>query len=269
VGGQGTRATQRLAALGIAYRVHQYAHDQRASSYGVEAAAAMGVPAERVFKTLIASVDGQLTVAVVPVSGQLNLKALADAAGGKKAEMAQTAAAERATGYVTGGISPIAQRKVLLVVIDSSATSFETVFCSAGQRGLEVELAPDDLVLATGATLASIARPGSLSAPAIGWVGPSIGPHVGPGQPSGRRVSSTVAELGQVSASQSRLPALRVLSGAPVLCGPLNRALQTAFGALFLLLPTGIVMTGFPGRPSGGREMPGSRPEPGTVSSGV
>lgn len=164
VGGQETRATQRLAALGIAYRVHQYAHDQRASSYGVEAVAAMGVSAERVFKTLIASVDGQLTVAVVPVSGQLNLKALADAVGGKKAEMAQTAAAERATGYVSGGISPIAQRKVLPVVIDSSATGFETVFCSAGQRGLEIELPPDDLVLATGATLASIARPGNLAA---------------------------------------------------------------------------------------------------------
>ena len=166
MGGQDTRATQRLAALGIAYRVHQYTHDQRASSYGVEAAVAMGVPAERVFKTLIASVDGQLTVAVVPVSGQLNLKALAEAVGGKKAEMSQTAAAERATGYVTGGISPIAQRKVLPVVIDSSATGFETVFCSAGQRGLEVELAPDDLALATGATLASIARPGNLAASA-------------------------------------------------------------------------------------------------------
>jgi len=145
--------------LGIPYRLHPYPHENRAVPYGAEAAAALGVPAERVFKTLIVSVDGQLTVAVVPVSGQLNLKSLADAVGGKKAEMAQTAAAERATGYVIGGISPIAQRKNLPVVIDSSVRGFETVYCSAGQRGLQVELAPDDLVLATGARVAAIARP--------------------------------------------------------------------------------------------------------------
>jgi Cys-tRNA(Pro)/Cys-tRNA(Cys) deacylase len=158
VGGQGTRATERLTVLGIPFRLHAYAHKQRATSYGAEAAAALGVPASQVFKTLIARVDGQLTSAVVPVTGHLNLKALAGAVGGRKAEMAQTAEAERATGYVIGGISPIAQRKSLPVVLDSSALNHQTVFCSAGQRGLQVELAPDDLVLATAAVLALIAR---------------------------------------------------------------------------------------------------------------
>jgi Cys-tRNA(Pro)/Cys-tRNA(Cys) deacylase len=164
VGGQATRATQRLSQLGIPFRLHSYshdrpAHDRRASSYGAEAAAALGVPAQRVFKTLIASVDGELTAAVVPVTGQLNLKALAESVGGKKAEMAQTAAAERATGYVVGGISPVAQRKSLPIVLDVSALAHQTVFCSAGQRGLEIELAPDDLILVTGAMVASIAKP--------------------------------------------------------------------------------------------------------------
>ncbi len=159
MGSQGTRATQRLATLGIAFLVHTYAHDQRASSYGAEAAAALDVPPQQVFKALVASVDGKLTVAIVPVTGQLNLKALADAVGGKRAEMAQTAAAERATGYVVGGISPIAQRRKLPVVLDSSALGYPTVFCSAGQRGLQVELAPQNLVLATDATVASIAKP--------------------------------------------------------------------------------------------------------------
>ena len=122
----------------------------------------MGVPAGRVFKTLVASVDGSLAVAVVPVTGQLNLKALADALGGKRAEMAQTVAAERATGYVTGGISPIAQRRVLPMVIDQSALDWPTVFCSAGQRGLEVELAPADLIRVTGARSAPITRHGAV-----------------------------------------------------------------------------------------------------------
>jgi Cys-tRNA(Pro)/Cys-tRNA(Cys) deacylase len=116
------------------------------------------LPSEQVFKTLIASVDGDLTVAVVPVSSQLNLKALAAAVAGKRAEMAQPAAAERATGYVTGGISPIGQRKRLPVVVDSSALGWPTVYCSAGQRGLELELAPADLVRVTGAVVAPIAR---------------------------------------------------------------------------------------------------------------
>ncbi|HUC57828.1 MAG TPA: Cys-tRNA(Pro) deacylase [Streptosporangiaceae bacterium] len=155
----GTRATQRLTMLGIPYSLHRYQHDQRAGSYGVEAATALGVPPEQVFKTLIVSVDGVLTTAVVPVAGQVNLKALADAVGGKKAEMAQTAVAERATGYTVGGISPIGQRKSLPVVLDSSALELPVIYCSAGQRGLQVRLAPDDLILATGAKVAAIARP--------------------------------------------------------------------------------------------------------------
>ncbi len=160
---RGTRATQRLTTLGITYHLHSYARDQArdgtSESYGTQAAAALGVPPERVFKTLIASVDGNLTVAVVPVASHLDLKALADAAGGKRAEMAQTAVAERATGYVAGGISPIAQRKRMPVIVDSAALGYETVFCSAGQRGLQIELAPGDLVLATDALVAPIGRP--------------------------------------------------------------------------------------------------------------
>ncbi len=155
----GTRATQRLTELGIAHTLHSYATDHPGGSYGEQAASALGVPARRVFKTLIASVDGDLTVAVVPVAGQLSLKALADAAGGKKAELAQPAAAERATGYVTGGISPIAQRRRLPVIMDATALDSDTVFCSAGQRGLQVELSPADLIRATGAIVAPIGRP--------------------------------------------------------------------------------------------------------------
>ena len=141
--------------------MHAYSADppggpNGAGSYGEQAACALGVPAGRVFKTLIASVDGDLTVAVVPVAGQLSLKALAQAAGGKKAEMAQPAVAQRATGYVTGGISPIAQRQRLPVVIDVTALDCETVFCSAGQRGLQVELSPADLIRATSAIVAPI-----------------------------------------------------------------------------------------------------------------
>ncbi len=158
---RGTRATQELIRLGIAHKVHPYAHDPASASYGEEAAAALGVAPERVFKTLVASVDGALTVAVVPVSGQLSLKALADAAGGKRAEMARPADAERATGYVTGGISPIAQRRRLPVFVDATAQSHPSVFCSAGQRGLQVELAPGDLVLATGAVIAPLAAESS------------------------------------------------------------------------------------------------------------
>ncbi len=139
------------------HRVHEYAHDPRADSYGSEASEVLGLPAERVFKTLVAEVDGVLTVGVVPVAGQLDLKALAAAAGGKKARMAEVAAAERATGYVAGGISPLGHRKRLPVVVDSSATAFETILCSGGRRGLEIELAPADLVRLASATVAPIA----------------------------------------------------------------------------------------------------------------
>ena len=154
--GRGTTATVALERAKIPFTVHEYAHDPRAASYGQEASEALGVSAHRVFKTLIASVDGDLVAGVVPVEGQLDLKALAAASGGKKAAMAQVAAAERATGYVAGGISPVGQRKRLPVVVDASAMAFGTVFCSGGRRGLEIELAPGDLVRAANATVASI-----------------------------------------------------------------------------------------------------------------
>lgn len=153
---RGTRATQELARRGIAHTVHLYQHLGTGGSYGLEAAAELGVPPEQVFKTLIVSVDGRLTVAVVPVAAQLSLKAFADAAGGKRAEMAEMAVAERATGYVSGGISPVGQRKRLPVIIDSSALGWPAVYCSAGQRGLQVRLAPADLVSVTDAKVADI-----------------------------------------------------------------------------------------------------------------
>jgi Cys-tRNA(Pro)/Cys-tRNA(Cys) deacylase len=159
VAGRGTRATDLLARLKIAHTVHSYEHDPRDAAYGLEAAAALGVPPERVFKTLIAEVDERLTVAVVPVAGSLDLKALAAAAGGKKAKMADPAAAERATGYVTGGISPLGQRRALPAVLDATALDFDTVLVSAGQRGLEIEIAPADLVRAASAVVATIGRP--------------------------------------------------------------------------------------------------------------
>lgn len=155
--GKGTPATAALAKQKVAHELHTYDHDPKHESYGLEAAEALGVEPARVFKTLVADVDGKLTVGVVPVTGQLDLKALAAAAGGKRAKLAEAAAAQRATGYVLGGISPLGQRSRLPVVIDSSAGSFETVFCSGGRRGLEMELAPADLIRLTNATVAAIA----------------------------------------------------------------------------------------------------------------
>jgi Cys-tRNA(Pro)/Cys-tRNA(Cys) deacylase len=146
VAGKGTPATALLSKKGIAHRVHAYDHDPRSDSYGLEAAEALQQPPDRVFKTLVAEIDGKLTVGVVPVTGQLDLKSLAAAAGGKKAKMAEIADAERATGYVAGGISPLGQKKRLPVVVDSTAQHFDTIYCSAGRRGLEIELAPADLV---------------------------------------------------------------------------------------------------------------------------
>ncbi|MEV1291388.1 Cys-tRNA(Pro) deacylase [Pseudonocardia sp. NPDC049635] len=155
--GKGTPATALLARRGIAHRVHSYDHDDRETGYGPEAARAMGQHPDRVFKTLVAVVDGAMTVGIVPVSAQLDLKALAAAVGGKRAVMADVADAERITGYVAGGISPLGQRRRLPTVLDSSATGFSTVYCSGGRRGLEIELAPDDLVSLTGAKVATIA----------------------------------------------------------------------------------------------------------------
>lgn len=163
--GAGTRALEVVAASGVAHRVHAYAPPERHGrardarpAYGVDAAAALGVDPKRIFKTLVASVDGRLALAVVPVDRGLDLKALADAAGGRRAEMADPAAAERATGYVVGGISPVGTRRALSVVLDASAMTLPTVFVSAGRRGLQLELAPADLVVLTGSIVAAIAR---------------------------------------------------------------------------------------------------------------
>jgi len=157
VAGQGTPATALLVRQKVAHSVHEYPHDPRAGSYGTEAANALGIDPTRCFKTLVAQVDGTLAVAVVPVSGALDLKALAAALGGKRAVMADPGLAERTTGYVRGGISPLAQRKRLPTVLDASAVAHPTVFVSAGRRGLEVELAPADLIRLTDATVAPIA----------------------------------------------------------------------------------------------------------------
>lgn len=156
----GTPATTALSAAGVAFTVHDYAHDPRSESYGEEAAHGLGVDPGRVFKTLFADVDGALVVGVVPVSGQLDLKALARAVDGRRAVMADPKAAERATGYIVGGISPLGQRKAHPTVVDESAMSHPTVFVSAGKRGLEVELAPADLVRLTAARVAPIGRTG-------------------------------------------------------------------------------------------------------------
>jgi Cys-tRNA(Pro)/Cys-tRNA(Cys) deacylase len=154
----GTPATVALAREDVEFSVHAYTHAPDAASYGEEAAEALGVSPDRVFKTLLAEVDGGLTVAVVPVAGRLDLKALASAVGGKRAAMADPAAAERATGYVVGGISPLGQKKRLPTVVDATALAHETVFVSAGKRGLEIELRPADLVRLTSAASADIGR---------------------------------------------------------------------------------------------------------------
>lgn len=154
----GTPATVALTAAGIPFVVRTYDHDPRAESYGAEAAEALGADPARVFKTLLASLDGALVVGIVPVSGQLDLKALARALGGSKAVMADVAAAERATGYVAGGISPVGQKRSHRTVLDASALDHDTVLVSGGRRGFDIELAPRDLVAITGAVTATIGR---------------------------------------------------------------------------------------------------------------
>jgi Cys-tRNA(Pro)/Cys-tRNA(Cys) deacylase len=159
VAGQATPATTLLGRHRVTHRVHAYEHDARAESYGAEAAQALGISPARCFKTLVTEVDGRLAVAVVPVTGSLDLKALAAALGAKRAGMADPVLAERTTGYVRGGISPLGQRKRLPTVVDASAEAHETVYVSAGRRGLEIELPPADLVRLTGAKIAPIAAP--------------------------------------------------------------------------------------------------------------
>lgn len=154
----GTPATVALARAGIAFTLHEYPHDPRVVRFGQEAADLLGLDPGRVFKTLVADVDGALAVAVVPVSGQLDLKALARALAGSRASMADRAAVERATGYLVGGISPLGQRRRLRIVVDRSALDHPTVFVSAGRRGLDLEIAPADLVSVSGAIVDRVGR---------------------------------------------------------------------------------------------------------------
>lgn len=156
-----TGATPAMAALeraGVAFTVHPYEHDPAAASYGLEAAVALGLPPEQVFKTLLAEADGALVVGIVPVTGQLDLKALAAALGRRRARMADPAAAERVTGYVVGGISPVGQRRQLPAVLDESAFGHPVVYVSGGRRGLDLGLSPHDLARVLEATRARIGR---------------------------------------------------------------------------------------------------------------
>ncbi|MDR6970274.1 Cys-tRNA(Pro) deacylase [Leifsonia shinshuensis] len=154
----GTPATVALTAAGIPFTAHPYEHDPAAPSFGLEAAEALGVEPDRVFKTLLADTDLGLVVGVVPVTGMLDLKALAASVGAKRASMADPAVAERRTGYVVGGISPIGQKTRHVTVVDETAQLFDTVFVSGGKRGFDIELAPADLLAATGAAYAPIAK---------------------------------------------------------------------------------------------------------------
>jgi Cys-tRNA(Pro)/Cys-tRNA(Cys) deacylase len=151
--GRDTPATTAARRAGVEHTVHEYAHDPKASSYGLEAAEALGLDPERVFKTLVADLDGTLTVCIVPVTGELDLRSL-----GKRARMADTAKAERTTGYVAGGISPLGQRRALPTLVDESALGHDTVYVSAGRRGLEIELSPRDLVALTKADVRALRR---------------------------------------------------------------------------------------------------------------
>ncbi|SET89636.1 Cys-tRNA(Pro)/Cys-tRNA(Cys) deacylase [Marinobacter segnicrescens] len=152
-----TPAVDLVRKEGIAHTLHEYAHDPKSESYGTEAAEKLGLDPDQVFKTLVAETDtGELVVAIVPVSGSLNLKQLAKAARAKKAAMADKQKVQRTTGYVLGGVSPLGQKKALRTVIDESAQAFDSIHVSAGRRGLEIELAPADLADLTRASFAPI-----------------------------------------------------------------------------------------------------------------
>ena len=151
--GRDTPATAAARKAGVEHRVHEYAHDPSAASYGMEAAEALGLDPARVFKTLVADLDGTLTVCIVPVAHELDLRSL-----GKRARLADTAKAERTTGYVAGGISPLGQRRALPTLVDETALEHDTVFVSAGRRGLEIELAPADLVVLTNSEVRGLRR---------------------------------------------------------------------------------------------------------------
>jgi Cys-tRNA(Pro)/Cys-tRNA(Cys) deacylase len=164
MGSQGTRAIDAARRSGIAYAVHEYAHDARSSlreggrGYALEAVEALGIDAGRVFKTIVVSVDRRLGVAVVPADAEVDLKAVADALGGRRAVIAPPAEAEKATGYVLGGISPLGTRRALPTVVDASAGTWPTIHVSAGRRGLEIELAAADLVTLVRGSMAPVAR---------------------------------------------------------------------------------------------------------------
>ncbi len=164
MGSHGTRAIEAVKRAGIGYSVHEYAHDPRTSlreggrGYALEAVAALGVDAGRVFKTIVVSVDGRLGVAVVPAEAEVDLKAVAEALGGRRAVVASPADAEKASGYVLGGISPLGMRRPLPTVVDASAADWPTIHVSAGRRGLEIELAAADLVTLARASVAPVAR---------------------------------------------------------------------------------------------------------------
>jgi len=154
----GTPATVALTAAGIAFTPHAYAHDAANTKFGLEAASALGLDPAQVFKTLLADVDGHLVVAIVPVTGTLDLRALARALGGKKAVMADPAVAQRKTGYILGGISPIGQKTQHPTVLDETAELYASIFVSGGRRGFDIELAPADLLAVTNGQIAAIAR---------------------------------------------------------------------------------------------------------------
>lgn len=143
----------------VSHKIHEYSHDETSESYGLEAAEKMGVSEERVFKTLVVSLDSnELVVGVIPVSSMLSMKLIANAVGAKKATMANKSDVERSTGYVLGGVSPLGQKKRLKTIVDLSARNYSTVYVSAGRRGLEIELSPDDLTRLTSGVLAEICQ---------------------------------------------------------------------------------------------------------------
>jgi len=154
-----TPAIEQARRAGIEYRVHQYEHDPVSESWGLEAAQKTGVPAARVFKTLVVELaGGDLAVGVVPVSAMLSLKLVARAAGARKAAMARPADVERSSGYVLGGVSPLGQKKPLPTFVDTSAGDFATIYVSAGRRGVEIELAPVDLLRLTRGKFAALCQ---------------------------------------------------------------------------------------------------------------
>lgn len=154
----GTPATVALSRAGIAFSIHEYVHDPRAASYGLEAASALGLDADLVFKTLIVMVDDTPAVGIVPVTCTLDLKAFAAARHGRRADLADPALAQRLTGYVVGGISPIGHRKPLPTILEETALLLERIYVSGGRRGFDIGLTPEDLLVATGGTTAAIAR---------------------------------------------------------------------------------------------------------------